>query len=93
MKKTQSSRGLHLVQATELSATSQPEPEPEPSTPSQLEIDRLVGQGVLRYEALRVEVDRALFATPQDIETLEELMPQMQLLRERLASYGVHVRV
>lgn len=91
MKKTQSSRGLHLVQATELSATSQPEP--EPSTPSQLEIDRLVGQGVLRYEALRVEVDRALFATPQDIETLEELMPQMQLLRERLASYGVHVRV
>ena len=56
-------------------------------------MDTLVGQGVLRYEELRAEVDRALFATPQDIETLKELMPQMQLLRERLASYGVHVRL
>ena len=36
-------------------------------------------------------MDRALFALPQDVETLAVVMPKLQLLRERLASYGVRV--
>ena len=37
------------------------------------------------------EVVRALFAKPQDVETLAVVMPKMQLLKERLANYGVRV--
>lgn len=79
MKKTQSTRGLHLVVAT------------EPSTTSQQEKDTLIAQGVLRYQELQAEVDRALFAIPPDEETLVVVMPQMQALRERLAAHGVRV--
>jgi hypothetical protein len=46
---------------------------------------------VLRFQELQEEVDRALFAKPQDVETLAVVMPKMQLLKERLANYGVRV--
>ncbi len=79
-KKTDSHRQLHLVT------------EEDAPTAAQQPTDSLIVQGLRRYEQLQAEVDRALFATPQDIPTLQELMPEMQLLRQRLASYGVHVR-
>jgi hypothetical protein len=79
MKKTQSSRRLHLVQATER------------STASKQEMDTWIAEGVLQYQELQGEMDRALFANPQDVETLAVVMPKLQLLRERLASYGVRV--
>jgi hypothetical protein len=73
------SNGLHLVKAE------------DPSAASQQEKDTLIAQGVLRYQELQAEVDRALFASPQDEETLAVVMPQMQALRERLAAHGVRV--
>jgi hypothetical protein len=72
-------RNLHLVQAK------------EPSTTSQQQMDSMIAEGVLRYQELQSEMDRALFAKPQDVETLAVVMPKMQLLKERLASYGVRV--
>ena len=80
MKHSKSQSGLHLVQAE------------EPSPNSQQEKEAFIAQGVLRYQELQAEMDRALFAKPQDIETLAAVMPKLQTLRERLASYGVRVR-
>jgi hypothetical protein len=74
-----SSRGLHLVKTAEALVSSQQETE------------AFIAQGVLHYQELQEEMDRALFAKPQDVETLTVVMPQMQLLKERLASYGVRV--
>ena len=74
-----SSRSLHLVK------------DEEPSAESQQERDTLIAQGVLRYQELQAQVDRALFAIPPDEETLAVMMPQMQALRERLAAHGVRV--
>ena len=62
------------------------------ATTSQPEQDSLILQGVRNYKELQAEMDRALFAKPQDVHTLAEVMPQLQQLRERLASYGVHVQ-
>lgn len=78
---SQNSRGnrnLHLVKAK------------EPSTVSQ-QMDSTIAGGVLQYQELQAEMDRALFARPQDVKTLAVVMPKMQLLKERLASYGVRV--
>ncbi len=74
-----SSRGLHLVKTADVPAGSQQE------------TDTFIAQGVLRFQELQEEMDRALFAKPQDVETLSVVMPQMQVLKERLASYGVRV--
>jgi hypothetical protein len=71
--------GLHLVKTEEASASSRQETE------------AFIAKGVLRYQELQAEMDRALFAKPQDVETLAVVMPKMQLLKERLASYGVRV--
>jgi hypothetical protein len=72
-------RKLHLVADEERPTTSQPP------------VDSLIADGVRNYQELQKEVDRALFARPQDVEKLSVLFPQLQFLRERLASYGVHV--
>lgn len=77
--KTDARRGLHLVKAK------------EPSTAPQPQMDSMIAEGVLQYQELQAEMDRALFARPQDVETLAVVMPKLQLLRERLASYGVRV--
>jgi hypothetical protein len=77
--KTNARRGLHLIKTE------------EPSTTSQQETEAFIAQGVLRFQELQEEVDRALFAKPQDVETLAVVMPKMQLLKDRLASYGVRV--
>jgi hypothetical protein len=77
--KTNARRGLHLIKTE------------EPSTTSQQETEAFIAQGVLRFQELQEEVDRALFAKPQDVETLAVVMPKMQLLKERLANYGVRV--
>jgi len=65
----------------------------EASSPaSQQSTDSLIVQGLQNYKELQAQMDRALFAKPQDIETLAVVMPQLKVLRERLASYGVRVR-
>jgi hypothetical protein len=86
MKKTKAHRGLHLVTAEEAAARCQQDPKPS----SQQERDSLIANGMRRYQELQAEVDRELFGT-QDRDKLAVLLPDLQLLRQRLASYGVHV--
>jgi DNA-binding GntR family transcriptional regulator len=53
--------------------------------------DALIGQGVQAYQQLQDEFDHELFGR-RDLEVLASLMEQKNLLRQRLASYGVQVR-
>ncbi len=43
------------------------------------------------YQQLQLEFDRELCST-QDVDTLTALMQQKNLVRERLAAYGIKVR-
>ena len=96
MKKTRPRRGLHLVTAEEAARIAEQavpdvaEPEPEPA--SQQELDTLIANGIRRYQQLQQEFDRALFAEEQDTDKITEVLPELQLLRTRLASYGIHLR-
>ena len=94
MKKTKVHRAMHLVTAEEASMITQPEAttitQPESSPGSQQEIDTLIANGVRRYRELQTELDGELFGA-QDHDKLAVLFRQVQLLRERLASHGVHV--
>lgn len=74
---SEGSRGLHLVTREESLAG--------------LQEDNLVAQGVQRYQELQARMDRALFSQPQDVETIGEILSEMNLLRERLRSYGVRI--
>ena len=58
----------------------------------QQQLDSLIFHGVRHYKELQAEMDRALFATPQDIPAIADVLPQLQLLRAQLESYGVHVQ-
>ena len=95
MKKTRPRRGLHLVTAEEAARIAEQaersvEPEPEPA--SQQELDSLIANGMRRYQQLQQEFDRALFAEKQDTDKISALLPELQLLRSRLANYGIHLR-
>ena len=81
---------LHIVTAEEAASVAQPPQEPEPDW--QTDRDRLVASGLRRYQQLQHEVDQALFARPQEVDALRELLPELELVRQRLASYGVHVQ-
>ena len=93
--KAKARRGLHLVTPDEAALMAQPDgsiqPEPEPEPASQQELDTLIANGVRRYQQLRQEFDHQLFGD-QDPEKMCAIMPEMQLLRERLSRYGVHLR-
>ena len=92
--KTKAHRGLHVVTTKEASMITQPETttttQPESSPGSQQEIDSLIANGVRRYRELQTELDGELFGA-QDHDKLAVLFRQVHLLRERLASHGVHV--
>jgi hypothetical protein len=88
MKKTNAHRNLHLVTAEEKEMRAQQ----QPSTSSQQELDRVIASGVRRYQELQQAFDRELFGD-QDMEKIGEILPELQLLRQRLASYGIHVRL
>lgn len=79
-KETKAHRGLHLVTAEERPTGSQPD------------VDSLIASGVRRYQQVQQEFDRELFGN-QDQEKMAALLSEKHLLRERLNSYGVHVRV
>lgn len=83
--------GLHLVTAEEaasLAVAAEPTPCAEPA---EQEMDAWLAQGIRRYRELQKEVDRELFGD-QDQEKLIALLPELQLLRERLNAYGIRVR-
>ena len=84
--KMKAQRGLHLVTPEEAAACRESTPNKED------DVDKLIGQAVRRYEQVRAELDRELFADNKDLHKLSELMPEMQQLREALARYGVHIR-
>lgn len=79
-KQNKACRGMDLVTAEEKPTSSQPG------------VDRLIANGMRRYQELQREFDRELFGK-KDLQKLAEILPELQLLRERLSSYGVHVRV
>ena len=95
--KAKARRGLHLVTPDEAALIAQqdgsiqPEPEPEPEPASQQELDTLIANGVRRYQQLQQEFAHQLFGK-QDPEKMCAILPEMQLLRERLSRYGVHLR-
>ena len=96
MKKAKARHGLHLITSEEAAAnarqaaSSVAELEPEPA--SQQELDTFIANGIRRYQQLQQEFDRALFAEHQDVDQISVLLPELQLLRQRLASYGIHLR-
>ena len=53
-------------------------------------MDKLIAEGVRRYEQLQQQFYGEM-AGNRDLQKLEVLLPEMQLLRQRLASYGVRV--
>ena len=63
----------------------------EASDFDQAERDRQITDGVRAYQQLQMEFDRELFST-QDPDTLTTLMQEKNLVRERLAAYGIRVR-
>jgi hypothetical protein len=60
--------------------------------PKEQEEDSLIADGIRRYQQVQQEFDQELFGN-QDYEKMEALLSEKQLLRERLNSYGVNVRV
>jgi hypothetical protein len=94
MKKTKAHGGLHLVgpeEAARIAKQAKPRvAEPEPASAQQL--DSLIANGIRRYQQLQQEFDRELFGE-RNLENIEIILPELHLLRERLASYGVHVKL
>ena len=94
MKKTKAQRGLHLVTAEEASFIAQQDAstnvQPELAPGSQQELDTLIANGLRRFQQVQAELDRELFGD-QNHEKLAALFPELRLLRERLAHYGIRV--
>ena len=63
----------------------------EASDRDQAERDQQIAQGMRAYQQLQLEFDRELFST-QDVDTLTTLIEKKNLVRERLAAYGIKVR-
>jgi hypothetical protein len=74
---------LHLVTSEEAAAVSQ--------SLSQNEENAFIANGIRRYQQLQREFDEELFGS-RDLDKITALLPEINLLRERLASYGIHVR-
>jgi hypothetical protein len=87
-KKSKAQQQLHLVTAEEASAFSQTEL--SPVAPS--DEDAFLGDGIRRYQELQRAFDEELFGK-KDLQKLAEILPELQLVRERLAAHGVRVRV
>ena len=87
MKKTSHTKlQLHLVTPEEAAALAQTGSAPA----TQNDQDAFIVSGVRRYKPLQQEADRELFGK-QDHERLQTLWSELQLLRERLAAYGIEV--
>jgi hypothetical protein len=84
-KKAKTQQQLHLVTAEQASALSQTELSPAADE------DAFLASGVRRYNQLRQEADRELFGK-QDPERLGTLWSELNVLRERLAAYGIQMR-
>jgi hypothetical protein len=74
--------------------------EQERSPASDQKLDPLIATGVRRYQQLQQEFDRELFRLKdgdrfdtQEIDHIAALLSELQLLAQRLARYGVQVRV
>ena len=109
MKKKQSRRGLHLVTPEEAAAIRQQAAtaaetasllaDKQESPASDPETDPLIASGIRRYQELQQKFDRELFRLkdtqldPDDVDYIGSVLSELQLLRERLAHYGVHVRL
>ena len=78
---------LHLVTPEE-AAAALAQTESAPAT--QNDEDAFIASGVRRYKQLQQEADRELFGK-QDHERLQALWSELQVLRERLAAYGIQV--
>jgi hypothetical protein len=63
----------------------------EASDPDQAERDQQIADGMRTYQQLQMEFDRELFST-RDVDILATLMQQKDMVRERLAAYGIKVR-
>ena len=63
----------------------------EASDPAQAERDQQIAEGMRAYQQLQMEFDRELFST-RDVDILTTLIQQKDLVRERLAAYGIKVR-
>jgi len=59
---------------------------------TQQELDSLIAEGVRSYQQLQQEFDAELFSPTPDPDVLGPLIARKNLVRERLASYGVRVR-
>jgi hypothetical protein len=57
----------------------------------QAERDQQIAQGMRAYQQLQMEFDRELFST-RDVDTLTTLLQEKNLMRDRLAAYGIRVR-
>ena len=86
MKKTKAQQQLHLVTAEE---AAELQAESAPAAPNGE--DAFIASGIRRCQQLQQEADRELFGK-QDRERLCALWSELQVLRERLAAYGIHVR-
>jgi len=81
-KKTKAQQQLHLVTTEDRPA----------GAPQEQEEDSWIANGIRRYQQVQQEFDQELFGN-QDYEKMGALLSEKQLLRERLNSRGVHVRV
>jgi hypothetical protein len=72
---------LHLMKPGE----KLPEPSPQ-------EVDSFIADGIRSYQRLQEQVDKELFSPNPDPEVVSPLLGQLQLVRERLAAYGIRVR-
>ena len=86
-KPTQAQSQLHLVTPEE-AAAALAQTESAPAT--QNDEDAFIVSGVRRYKQLQQAADRELFGK-QDHERLQALWSELQVLRERLAAYGIQV--
>ncbi len=81
---------LHLVPA----AIAEPAEPPAPAAdPDQQERDHLIAEGILTLQKLQRQLDTELFSGKPDLEVVGTVLQQKHLLEERLAAYGVRVRV
>jgi len=81
-KKIKAQQQLHLVTTGDRPA----------GAPQEQEEDSWIADGIRRYQQVQQEFDQELFGN-QDYEKMNALLSEKQLLRERLNSHGVHVRV
>ena len=84
--KTNTHRRLHLVTAEAASITEQ-----KPPASDQQEVDSFIANGIRRCQELQQAFDRELFGS-RDLEKIGEILPELQMLRERLEAYGIYVR-